>query len=101
MSLLLSIALIGGGALIWLHMQRVRELALSAARRHCHEMDVQFLDGTVVLSRIRLGRNQEGTLALVQSFQFEFAVHGDRRYRGQTVFIGKRQLSMQLEPHVL
>lgn len=101
MSLLLSILLIGGAVLVWLHMQMVRDLALSAARRHCREMDVQFLDGTVVLSRVRLGRNHAGTVTLVQTFQFEFTVHGDRRYRGETVFIGKRQASMQLEPHVL
>lgn len=101
MSLLISIALIGGSVLLWLHMQTVRELALSAARRHCREMGVQFLDGTVVLSGVRLRRNYSGSVALAQRFQFEFTVHGDRRYRGETVFLGKRQVSMQLEPHAI
>lgn len=101
LSLILTIMLIGSALLIWLHMQLVRELALAAARRHCQQMGVQFLDGTVVLSSVRLRRRQNGNLALAQRFRFEFTVHGDRRYRGETLFIGRQQVSMQLEPHAL
>lgn len=101
LSLMLTIMLIGSVAVIWLHMQLVRELALSAARRHCEQMGVQFLDSTVVRSGLRLSRSQSGSLALLQSFRFEFTVHGDRRYHGEAVFLGRRQISMQLEPHAL
>lgn len=101
LSLLLTIMFVGSAVLIWFHMQLVRELALAAARRHCEQMGVQFLDSTVLLSGLRLGRNPRGTVALVQRFRFEFTVHGDRRYRGEAVYLGRRQISMQLEPHAL
>lgn len=101
LSLLLSVVLGGTAALLWLHMQLVRELALAAARRHCREVGVQLLDSTVVRSSIRLCRNQHGRVALAQRFRFEFTVHGDRRYRGETLFIGRQQVSMQLEPHAI
>ncbi|MGQ9426603.1 DUF3301 domain-containing protein [Gilvimarinus sp. F26214L] len=97
--------LIGAAAvsavIIWFHMLSVRELALSAAKRHCREMGVQFLDGSVVLTSVRPARGHSGAITLLQRFQFEFTVTGERRYRGATRFLGKRQVSMQLEPHVL
>lgn len=87
--------------LLWLYMQAVRELALRAAKRHCREMGVQFLDGSVVLDGVKPVRGPNGVIALAQRFRFEFTTTGEKRYRGETVFVGKRQTSMQLEPHVI
>lgn len=96
---LLLLPLVPAVILLWLHMQTVKQWANAAVKRHCREMGVQFLDGTVVLSSIRLGRVPAGGIALKQRFAFEFSVTGERRYRGETVFLGKHQMSMQLEPH--
>ncbi|MCW8194844.1 DUF3301 domain-containing protein [Proteobacteria bacterium 005FR1] len=98
---LLLIALIVGAFAVWLHMSAVRERALAASRDYCEQMGVQFLDGSVVRTGIRITRARSGTVALAQRFQFEFTVTGERRYRGEAVFVGNRQVSMRLEPHVL
>lgn len=87
--------------LVWFHMQAVRELALRAAKRHCRDMGVQFLDGSVVFEGVKLARGRSGAVALAQRFRFEFTTTGEKRYRGETVFVGRRQVSMQLEPHAL
>jgi hypothetical protein len=55
----------------------------------------------VVRTGIRLTRGSSGSVALAQRFQFEFTVTGERRYRGEATFVGKRQASMQLEPHAI
>lgn len=97
---LLVIIPIVGAVIVWFHLLAVKDLALAAAKRHCRQMGVQFLDGSVVLTGVKLTRSSSGSRALAQRFQFDFTVTGERRYRGQTVFVGKRQVSMQLDPHV-
>ncbi len=64
-------------------------------------MNVQLLDQTVVLSGLKLCRNTQGSLSLQREYSFEFATNGERRYRGKTLFVGRRQISMQLEAHSL
>ncbi|GAB1264919.1 DUF3301 domain-containing protein [Aurantivibrio infirmus] len=82
-----------------IHLSVVKELALQAAKKHCHEMEVQFLDGTVSPSGFGFTRNRKGTLTLVQKFRFEFTVTGGERYRGATEFASKQMLKVVLEPH--
>lgn len=98
---LVVIAIIVGAVLLWFHLLAVRDLALAAAKRHCEQMGVQFLDGSVVLTGMKLTRTSTGSRAIAQRFQFEFTVTGARRYHGETVFVGKRQARMHLEPHVI
>jgi len=101
MSEILVIALIVAAVVIWFRMLAVKERALIAAKRHCAEMGVQFLDDSVVMSGLTLLRNhRSGSLAIAQRFRFEFTVTGDRRYRGETVYVGHQQISMHLEPHI-
>jgi len=98
---LLSILLLGLGAGLGLHMSAVRERALLAAREYCRQMGVQFLDGSVARNGIRLTRSRSGSVALAQRFSFEFTVTGERRYQGEAIFVGRRQVKMWLEPHVI
>ncbi|MEX1032396.1 MAG: DUF3301 domain-containing protein [Cellvibrionaceae bacterium] len=98
---LLVIATLVGAVILWFYMLAVKDLALASAKRHCKQMDVQFLDGSVVLAGVKLTRGSSGSIALAQRFEFEFTVTGEKRYRGETLFVGKRQISMQLEPHVI
>lgn len=94
--LILSIVAI---VFLLIHLSTVKDLALQAAKKHCHEMEVQFLDGTVSPAGFGLARNHKGTLTLVQKYRFEFTVTGGERYEGRTEFAGKRILSVILEPH--
>lgn len=99
MELLLVVLLLGAIAGGWWYLSDVREAALRAAQRHCAEMGVQFLDGSVMPDGVRLIRNRTGALVLLQKFRFEFTTSGDERYCGRAQLVGRRVMKMELEPH--
>lgn len=96
-ALWLLLAAIAG---FWWRGHAVRELALTATRNHCRRFEVQLLDETVVLRRMRPVRSGSG-LRLRRIFEFEFTSTGDERYRGWTVMLGRRLESIDLQPHRL
>lgn len=101
---LFELLLFGGVALVvifWWYTNELKQVAYQIARRRCDESDVQFLDDSVVLSKIRFCRNNEGRMTLLCSFSFEFATLGDVRYRGAMQFLGRRLHSVEMEPHKL
>jgi hypothetical protein len=95
-ALLMLAALIG--TWIWRGLG-LRDQALALVRQHCKQVDVQLLDESIVLSRIRLARNQEGRIGVVRRYAFEFTVTGERRYSGSIQLHGSRLLGIELAPH--
>ncbi len=85
--------------LYWLNAQRVKELVLAAAKKHCESMGVQLLDDSVVLRRLWLRRDSLGNMRLWRSFHFEFSSTGDERYKGSVDVLGKRIQDLRLDPH--
>jgi len=83
----------------WWSAQGIRQIALNSAKRHCQDMDVQMLDGSIALYRIWLRRDEQGKMRFWRSYAFEFTSTGVERYRGQVVLLGRNILSIQLEPH--
>ena len=83
----------------WWQAKGVKEIALAAAKRHCDAVDVQFLDEFVMTHRLWFKRNDEGRVAIWRSYIFEFCTNGDVRYNGQVVTLGRKVLSVTLEPH--
>ena len=67
----------------WKDSMSTREIALSVARRACADIDVQFLDDTVSVAKLKLCRNQSGTMALCRLYTFEFSQSGEARYLGR------------------
>jgi len=96
--LLLCVAL---AVAFWWHTNELKQIAHRLAKRRCDQSDVQFLDDSVVLSKVRLRRNQQGRIGLQCSFTFEFASLGDARYRGELLFLGKALQHIEMEPHKL
>ena len=84
--------------LFW-RAQGVRELAMKAAKRHCEQMDVQWLDGNVALRGIWFKRGANGRLCFWRSYSFEFSPSGEERYSGRVVILGNKVESVYLEPH--
>ena len=97
----LAIAMIVAGAWFWVDSLRARERALAAGRRACERYGVQFLDETVVFTRLRLGREAGGPLCLRRTYTFEFSDTGDNRRQGAIVMLGGELQDMQLEPYKL
>lgn len=96
---LFILAIAGSAVAIWLRLSMAHAFALTAARRHCQEMDVQLLDQTVVLRGFRIARGPSGWWMLVKKYSFEFSTTGEQRYKGITEFVGRRRLRVQLDPH--
>lgn len=67
----------------WKGSMATREIALAVAKRACADMDVQFLDDTVSIEKLKLCRNQRGTMALCRLYTFEFSQSGEARYLGR------------------
>lgn len=92
--LLLTIGLI---ALYWQSSLRARERAVQACIRACREYDVQFLDQSVQLARIRPARVTGGSLGFRRWYGFEFSTNGDDRRVGLVVMLGNRPEHMHLD----
>lgn len=80
----------------WLNAMRSLELARAAGQRACREAQVQLLDDTVEVIRVRLRRDPGGRLAFCRSYRFEFTDDGDRRHRGQVTIHGRYTLHLSL-----
>jgi len=92
-------ALLGviAGAAYWLDGLRSKELAREAGKRACDDAGAQFLDDTVVLTRVRLKRLPTGTLAFRREYRFEFSMNGAMREHGAVVVHGGRALQLALD----
>ncbi len=66
-----------------------REIALSVSKRACMDLDVQLLDDTVSVAKLKLCRNQSGSMSLCRLYIFEFAQSGEERYLGQIYMNGR------------
>lgn len=86
-------------AFYWFEAQAAKEIALAAVKKHCVEMDVQMLDYYVAMSKIRLRRNKGGRIHIWRQFSFEFSATGAERYNGELSMLGRKVLSIQMEPY--
>lgn len=73
----------------WSDSLRARERVLRACRLACQQLEVQLLDQTVALSKLRLGRNSQGRWHLRRLYAFEFSTDGVQRYQGRAALHGK------------
>ena len=91
---------LGFAVLVWFWMDalRCKEIARSAGLRACQQVEAQFLDDTVAITRLRLRRDARGQLALYREYRFEFTRNRDYRLRGEIVMLGRRVLRLALEP---
>jgi hypothetical protein len=85
--------------LYWQSAQKVKEIALVATQRHCHDMGLQMLDGYIAHAGISLKKDRAGKLHIVRVYHFEFSATGAERYNARIVMQGRRVESIQLEPH--
>ena len=64
----------------------------------CERYELQFLDDTVSVSRVRLGRDDDGQLKIARTYTFEFSDTGNNRRHGAIVMLGAELQDLQLEP---
>jgi len=95
-ALLLLFCLIGL-TWFWSDSLRARELVIQRCRKLCDDIDVQFLDETVALYRLRLRRSPTGKPAFVRFYRFEYSQTGSDRWPGYAVLHAGRLQSVQLQ----
>lgn len=93
------ILLFTAGFLYWQSSQKVREVALSATKRHCRDLELQMLDGYVAGYALRLKKDRRGKVHISRTYVFEFSSTGAERYNGRIMMLGRRVESIQLEPY--
>jgi len=74
-------------ALVWYWQDtlRSREFTLKQCRRLCEEHDVQFLDQSVHVARVRIGKTLRHNFFLRRFYAFEFSIGGVDRHNGVAV----------------
>lgn len=81
---------------LWLDGLKKRELAVKAARRVCDQADVQLLDESVALRKLRLQRNARQQIKLYREYAFEYSNTGDNRLPGRVYLLGEVVLDVNL-----
>ena len=98
--ILVLIALVAG-MWYWLDSIHVKHLACNASKRECDKAELEFLDETVVLRQVRLRRNSEGRVHVRRIYRFEFTSDEHNRFYGEVIMLGKKVVSVNLEPYRL
>jgi len=76
-------------AWFWQDSLRVRDSANAAAIEACARLGLQFLDGTVAFTHLRLVRDA-GQLRLRRTYVFDYTAHSIDRLQGFAVLLGRR-----------
>ncbi len=96
---LLWLTFLGLAGLHWWRAQKVKEIALQAAKSYCKGMDIQLLDQSIYLRGIWLKRADSGQLKIWRSYLFDFTATGDDRASGRVIMLGYTVTAITLEPH--
>jgi hypothetical protein len=83
----------------WFEGMRAKELACRAGRQRCSDVGVIFLDDSVVLTKLRLRRDNQGRMNFYREYQFEFTSDGSRRYGGELTMLGKSIKTFDMEAY--
>jgi hypothetical protein len=84
----------------WWRSRDAKAFALHYAARRCRELNLQLLDQSIVLRKIRLKPGDGGLLQWHRLYNFEFSSTGVERYPGSLQMAGNRLLSIELAAHV-
>lgn len=94
---LILLLIIGGAVAWWVDAMRAREVALRAARMACQRHDLQLLDETVAVVRIRPARDPAGRMGLRRWYRFEFSDDNENRREGSVEVLGSRAYATHLD----
>lgn len=94
---IIMLFLVTAAFLFWNGSLRARERMVQTCVRLCRELKVQFLDETVSLSSLSLGRGPRGWPEFTRVYSFEFSGTGKDRWQGRAILAGRRVLSVQLD----
>jgi hypothetical protein len=91
------LTLIAAGVWLWFDSLKAREQMLATCTRLCRDLKLQFLDETVTLEKLSLGRSEAGWPQFIRRYSFEFSGTGQDRWQGRATLAGSRVLTVQLD----
>lgn len=94
---LFLLAVVIGSAWFWSDSLKARERMLETCARLCRDLRLQFLDETVTLAHIRLGRSDAGWPQFIRRYQFEFSGTGQDRWQGRATLAGQHVVAVQFD----
>jgi hypothetical protein len=83
-------------AWFWWDSLQKRELAVRAARAVCERANVQFLDDSVAVSKMRLKRDSNQRARIYREYSFDYSSVGDDRQAGRVYLLGEVVLTADL-----
>jgi len=86
-------------ALLWWHNLKIRDLALTHAKRMCKRESLQLLDQSVSFKSIKPVLYPKTLIAIERTYRFEFSSTGDERYIGTIKLRGQYLLGFDLPPY--
>lgn len=92
--IILFLALI---AWFWLNSIRAKEIALQASAEACKQIEVQFLDQTASLKKLRINRDRNGRMIFERIYSFDFSRDRETRVQGLVTIIGQRVTKVLLD----
>ena len=96
--LLVAIALLAVTVGFWHSSLAARELANRVTGETCAGANVQMLDGTVAIHRLKLVRSADAPLAWRRTYVFDYTEDGYSRRRGFVVLTGDAVDTVGLGP---
>ena len=88
-------------AVIWYWWNSVSayEVAYREAKAVCKRMNLQFLDDTLDVIKLRLCRHPKGYMQFCRTYEFEFSSDGDSRYKGFINIAGKQPKGVDMDAY--
>ena len=83
----------------WLNSVSAYEIAYKEAKSACQRLELQFLDDTLDVIKLRLCRHPHGYMQVCRVYEFEFSSDGNSRYKGYVTVSGKKYESIDMDAY--
>ena len=83
----------------WWNSVSAYEVAYREAKSACQRLELQFLDDTLDIIKLRLCRHPRGYMQICRVYEFEFSSDGDSRYKGYVKLSGQKYESIDMDAY--
>jgi len=83
----------------WWNSVSAYEVAYAQARAACARLDLQFLDDTLDVIKLRLCRHPHGYMQFCRVYEFEFSSDGNTRYMGYVRLSGSKFETIDMDAY--
>jgi len=83
----------------WWNSVSAYEVAYAQARAACARLDLQFLDDTLDVIKLRLCRHPHGYMQFCRVYEFVFSSDGNTRYMGYVRLSGSKFETIDMDAY--